>query len=358
MEELLLNLHMHTLYSDGTGYHAELGKTALKADLDVILVTDHNVYVHDMDSYHSDANRKLLLLVGEEIHDRTRKPQKNHLLVFGAGRELTQYAQNPQQLIDQVNAADGICFLAHPVESALDSFHEPDISWVDWSVSGYTGLELWNGFSEFKTVSKSKLHALYYAFFPAQLAHHPPTLAVTKWDELTHRGKRVVAIGGSDAHEMHVSLGPIQHRLYPYRFHFKAINTHILTPSSLTGNLAEDRRMVLTALRRGNCFIGYDLPAPTRGFRFTCHALDQTLQMGDEMEFINGVTFQIRLPDECECNLICDGEVIKHWKKQSVCVFLASKPGVYRVECYVHFKGKRRAWIFSNPIYLRAPGRK
>lgn len=354
MEELLVNLHMHTPYSDGTASHAELGKIALKAGLDVILVTDHNVYVHDLDGYFANSGRQLLLLVGEEIHDRGRYPQKNHMLVFGAGRELTQFSPNPQQLIDQVIAAGGICFLAHPTDPALKAFKEPDISWVDWSISNFTGLELWNGFSELKFVAKNKLQGIFYAFFPRRLAHNPLPQTVAKWDELTHSGKRIVAVGGSDAHALRMSLGPIKKRIFPYEYHFKAINTHLLTPTGLSGNLAEDRQMVLTSLSNGNCFIGYDLPASTRGFQFTCHAKDQTLIMGEETVYSSGVTFQIRLPDECECHLLCDGELVKSWTKKEICTYLASKPGVYRVECYLHFKGRQRAWIFSNPIYLRA----
>ena len=32
---------------------------------------------------------------------------------------------------------------------------------------------------------------------------------------------------------------------------------------------------------------------------------------------------------------------------------LPNQPGVYRVECYIQYMGAKRAWIFSNPIYLR-----
>ena len=79
MEELILNLHMHTPYSDGTALHAELGQIGLQSGLDVLLVTDHNVYVTELDKFYSDSSRRLLLLVGEEIHDRNRHPQKNQV---------------------------------------------------------------------------------------------------------------------------------------------------------------------------------------------------------------------------------------------------------------------------------------
>ena len=59
-----------------------------------------------------------------------------------------------------------MCFLAHPVDPAMPAFGETDISWEDWGVTGFTGIELWNGFSELKTVAKGKLDAIFYAFFP------------------------------------------------------------------------------------------------------------------------------------------------------------------------------------------------
>ncbi len=85
---------------------------------------------------------------------------------------------------------------------------------------------------------------------------------------LLSKGQHVVAVGGSDAHARHMSLGPLHRTIFPYEYHFSTINTHVLTPMPLTGNLAEDRKMVFDALAAGHCFIGYDLPAPTRGFSF------------------------------------------------------------------------------------------
>ena len=42
---------------------------------------------------------------------------------------------------------------AHPFETAAPSIHEDAITWEDWQVKGYTGLELWNGLSEIKTLN-------------------------------------------------------------------------------------------------------------------------------------------------------------------------------------------------------------
>ena len=42
--EYTANLHMHTPYSDGEWYHAPIAEAAMRAGLDVIIVTDHNVW--------------------------------------------------------------------------------------------------------------------------------------------------------------------------------------------------------------------------------------------------------------------------------------------------------------------------
>jgi predicted metal-dependent phosphoesterase TrpH len=359
MNELIVNLHMHTRYSDGHGTHADIARAALQAGLDVVIVTDHNVWVNGPEDYYHEGKQRLLLMVGEEIHDTTRDPQKNHLLVIGAGRELAPFAQDPQRLLDAVKQAGGVSFLAHPVELSAPAIHEPDISWVDWQVQGYTGIELWNEMSEFKSYLKTKLHAIYYAFNPKRAARGPVAGMLDQWDDLLAEGKRVVAIGGTDAHAFPVRLGPWHRVLYPYEFHFQTINTHLLVPQPLTGDVSEDRRMILDAFRQGHAFIGYDLPAPTRGFSFTAHGMDTIANMGDEVSAEKGITFQIRLPQPprarpFECCLLRDGKVEKTWRNKILITHITTEPGVYRVEAAIYYLGRRRAWIFSNPIYVRA----
>ncbi len=358
MNEVIVNLHMHSVYSDGSATHAQIARAAIHAAIDAVIITDHNVLVQGVEGYYHEGNRHVLLLVGEEIHDQNRQPQKNHLLVIGADRELATYANDPQRTIDQANQSGGLTFLAHPYDPAMPIFGEDDISWVDWEVRGYTGIELWNGLSELKTVVNSKIEGIFYASFPHFIAHAPPRQIMHKWDELLLKGRRVVAIGGSDAHALHKSIGPIHRIVFPFEFHFQAINTHVLTPSPLSGDWKKDKRMLLDALKQGRAFIGYDLPAPTAGFRFSAHGEEHTAIMGDEIQIDGGLTFQIRLPGRAECRLLCNGEPIKIWQGREVCTHITRKPGVYRVECYTRYLGKRRGWIFSNPIYVRPSAKK
>ena len=46
MPEVIVNLHMHTRYSDGDGSHTDIVQAALRAGLDAVIVTDHNVWVN------------------------------------------------------------------------------------------------------------------------------------------------------------------------------------------------------------------------------------------------------------------------------------------------------------------------
>lgn len=352
MHELVINLHMHTRYSDGFGSHQDIAEAALQAGLDAVVVTDHNVLVNGPEGYYRNGNQKVLLLVGEEIHDQTLQPSKNHLLVLGAGRELAHMATDPQRLIDAVRRHEGLSFLAHPFEDASPAIGELDFSWEAWPVQGFTGLEIWNAMSELKTRIRSRLHAIFYILFPRRIARGPSGEALQKWDELLSQGQQVVAVGGTDAHAFPYRLGPMRRTIFPYHFHFATVNTHLLTPSPLRGDVDHDRRLVLDALRQGHAFIGYDLPAPTRGFRFSAQGKSGRAWMGDTISAENGVTFQIRLPLVTECRLVRHGKVVRTWQQRQTCTHITSEPGAYRVEVYIPYNGRRRGWIFSNPIYV------
>jgi len=353
MEEIIVNLHMHTRYSDGGGSHQDIAAAGLKSGIDAVIVTDHNVLVKDFEGYVASGRKKVLMLIGEEIHDQARKPQKNHLLSFGANQELATYASDPQTLINAVKDSGGLAFLAHPNDPSAPTFNETDISWEDWDVKNYTGIELWNGLSELKTVVHTKLHGIFYAYLPALVAHHPVQDTLDKWDELLTDGNRIVAIGGSDAHAFRLHLGPLSRIIYPYEFHFRAINTHVFIPKPLTGDVNTDKQMIYEALAAGHCFVGYDLPGPTRGFRFTAQGRETAAIMGDEIPARGGVTLQAHLPHAAEIRLLKDGEVIQKGMNQQALAHIATDAGVYRVEAYRNYLGLRRGWIFSNPIYVR-----
>ena len=381
MHEIVVNLHMHTRYSDGSGTHKDIAQAAMQAGLDVVIVTDHNVLVQGVEGYYRVATSstltpmpnllsksrevpgwsrrtfgkttRVLLLVGQEVHDQDRDPQKNHLLIFNANRDLSSLADDPQKLIYGVRDAGGICFIAHPKDPAAPAFNETDISWEAWEVQNFTGIELWNGLSELKTVIPTKLHGMFYAFFPQFIGHQPILETLNRWDDLLATGRRIVALGGSDAHAMHMHMGPLRRVIFPYEFHFRTVNTHVMIPEPLTGDVPTDKKMIYNALAEGHCFVGYDLPASTQGFTFKAKGIGQSAIMGDTLAAKGGVTLQAHVPQPAEIRLLKDGKEIGLWKNTHAAAHNATEPGVYRVEVYINYLGQKRGWIYSNPIYVR-----
>ena len=178
----------------------------------------------------------------------------------------------------------------------------------------------------------------------------PRTLAV--WDELLAKGMRISAVGNSDAHGTPMQLGPIRREVYPYEFLFRAVNTHVLAAEPLNGDVEHDRALLTRAVGRGHSWVGYDMAAPTDAFRFTVQGEKKGI-MGDEMPLGTGATLQISAPSRCRIRVVRHGTVVAEVERESNLAYMPAEPGAYRVECYLHYEGQERGWIYSNPIYLR-----
>lgn len=364
------NVHMHTTYSDGTGTFEDLVSAAHAAGIDFVYVTDHNVLVREQE----EGYRKgVLTLVGQEVHNPNRDPERSHLLCLGIHENVAALAPQPQELIDAVREQQGLSFLAHPIEEPTKILPR-HFSWEDWDVTGYTGVELWNYMSSFRRYSTSKPRSLLLAYFPNFFMTGPVPAMLRKWDQLTQE-RPVVAIGGTDVHAFKLKVGLLRRCFLPYAHCARALNTHILVQEPFLGAngngrangeaVAHDRSLVLDAMRHGHCWIGYDLIAPTRGFRFAAwqsaspakpHAdSEPDAIMGDTLERPapeKTTHFWVQTPKAGEIRLLRNGKVIATARGNELCHDQADS-GVYRVEVWREGWGKPRGWIFSNPIYVR-----
>src|SRR6185295_11142416 len=113
MSEIIGNLHLHTIASDGTGSHDEVAMAAVRAGLDFIVYTDHNIAVEGREGWYRPAanGREILRLMGQEINDMQLVPELNHLLCHFVSEDFQDVAAKPQALIDAVNARGGVTFL-------------------------------------------------------------------------------------------------------------------------------------------------------------------------------------------------------------------------------------------------------
>jgi len=352
MKEITCNIHIHSTYSDGQGTYSVIAAAAAQAGLDVIIVTDHNIWVKGLEGYYESAGKRVLVLTGEEVHNQDRYPQKNHMLVLGAELEVATFASDPQELLDTIRQRGGLAFLAHPDEMDLKIVGETDITWVDWDVTGYSGFELWNHMSEMKTVSRTMLDLILNILIPERIATGATLATLERWDRALTTGLHLSVIGGADAHATKYKLGPISKTILPYAFHFNSINNHLLLTEPLNGDLAHDKALIYAALRNGASFIGYDLPASTHGFSFTISNEETTAAIGETLTLTRGATVQVRLPFPAQFRLIRNGQVIHQSTSLQHLAYPLVEPGAYRVECHLNFQGKTRGWIYSNPIYV------
>ena len=339
------NLHIHTTYSDGTARPAELVAIARGAGLDFIVLTDHNVYVPEHEGWHDG----LLVLVGQEVHNPER-PHANHCLVLNVGQDMVPHAADPQDLVSTVAAAGGIGIVAHPFEHAGPFSGEPEINWQDWSVTGFDALEIWNYMSEFKSYLRGLLRSLLFVFAPGLAISGPYDETLVKWDELLGE-RKVVAVGGTDAHATLYRLGPIARRIFAYEHLFRTVNLHLLVRDPWRGDLQNDAQLVYEAIGHGRSFIGYDLLAPTRGFRFTAVDRDTEYHPGDELQAHGRVCFRVQAPADAYLCLKLNGFCIAEAYGRRL-EHLSDAPGVYRVEAHRTHCFKKRGWIYSNPIFI------
>lgn len=341
------HLHVHSSFSDGHGTFQEIAEAAAEAGLDFVGITDHRTLgalEQGLEGYYGNV----LMLVGTELNTF-----KNHYIAFGV-REMDVFScdDDPQVVIDAVNARGGFGYLAHPLEKGnpylMDGRCFP---WDRWDVKGYTGMEIWNFGSLWRMAFSRKLQALFWYYLGRYRAgRHPGEEILELWDDL-NRERLVIGFAGSDAHAIPASLGPMRLKLFSYQFLFRTLNTHLLLEEKLSQDPEEAREQVYSALRQGNFYIGSDYLHPCRGFRFYAMRDEQSIPMGEDVAFTSPVVLRVSSP--CRrgiIRIIKDGRLVYTSNQQNL-GFKVLKPGVFRAE--IHYRplvGRSLPWIYSNPI--------
>lgn len=346
--EYVGNLHVHSVYSDGTANHERIAAAAAAAQLNFVVVTDHNVRPEGVEGYRGQT----LLLAGEEIHDVRRQPQANHLLIYGAEQEMAPYAfGSTRTLVSAARERGGVAYVAHPIERRSPISRDlAAIPWTLWPIEGIHGIEIWNYMSEFKGLLWSKPIAALYALKPEWGIQGPYRATLRLWDELLASGHRIAALGNADAHAEDYHMGPLERTIFPYEYLFRCVNTHILTDGSLSGDLARDKALIYDALRAGRTWVGYDLPHTTRGFRWLARSGAATAAPGEELRRLGAISFTITTPAPGDIRLLRDGKIIQRTYGQAL-AYTCVEAGIYRVEVYRRFWGRKVGWIFTSPIY-------
>ena len=344
MHDLACVVHLHSTHSDGTGTVRQIARAAARARADVVLLTDHDTLAaarSGEEGWYGDV----LLLVGEEVSPR----RGNHYLAFGLEEEIDHSQLDAAGICRAVRAAGGFGFAAHPFSHGSERFKRAGtgMPFDALDCEALDGIELWSFVTDTGESVRSVGEMVRFVATPGRVLDHPPRRNMDAWDELC-RTRRVVAIGGLDAHQFGKRIGPVVPlRIMGYHRSFRYIRTHVLCEAAPTGELKRDREAVYDALRSGRCYIAVDSIAPARGFTFEA----DDLPMGAEAPAARR-KLTARTPSDAKLRLLRDGREIAGATGRTLEAEV-EEPGVYRVEALRDKHGRERTWILSNPIYLR-----
>ena len=307
----------------------------------------------------SEDERDRLLTFGSTTTQPTRNADSNPSdgICTDDGRRTNDNGQSPalptQSQIDRAKAEGQLVFVAHP---------ETFAGWQ--SVQDFDGVEVYNLHADAGNAPALTLlfDALWsYRAHPHLLwtrFHEAPTENLRRWDELTARGRRVVAVAGNDAHaNVGVSLqkldgDPIfEIKLDPYERSFRVVRTHALLPHGQP--LTEET--LSAALAGGHAYVAFDLLCDATGFRLTASNGSEQKLMGDEIALGGGVRLRAATPVASRVVLLRDGREVGE-KEGALAEWDVTERGVYRVECYLPQLPdplSRKPWIISNPVYVR-----
>jgi hypothetical protein len=342
LHDLACVAHIHSTHSDGTGTVREIARAAERARADVVLLTDHDTLAarqRGEEGWYGDV----LLLAGEEISPLGR----DHYLAFGTDEHVRHRGLDACAIARAVRDAGGFGFAAHPFSEGSVRFKRPGMPFGGLDCDALHGIELWSFANDTGERITGIPALIRFLAAPGRVLDHPPERNMRGWDELC-RTRRVVALGGLDAHQFGKRIGPfVPVRVMAYHRTFRWIRTHVLCEEPPARELERDRELVFGALREGRCYIAVDAIAPARGFRF--EAAD--VPMGAEAP-AGRRTLHVRTPLAARLRVLRDGREIASGGGTALDVEV-EEPGAYRAEALRRAKGRERTWIVSNPVYLR-----
>jgi len=346
MYEYVGALHIHSVFSDGSGEIPGIASDAGECGLDFILISDHNT-LRGLEEGYEKWFGNTLVLIGCEINDRKNQ---NHYLALGI--EKTVSTRLPaKEYVRKVNELEGFGFIAHPHEKRSSIPEHPPYPWTEWDCDEFTGIEIWNHMSEWME-GLTEQNKFNYFIHPLKSIIAPPEETLKVWDEVSIK-RKVVGVGGVDAHAHKVNvLGFFEVEVFPYKVLFKSVRTHILSKEKIVAgdnnSVKISKGIIYNALKEGRCFISNHNIADASSFRFYAEEEGAEYQMGETVKFSPLVMLKVVLPrEQALIKLIHNGRKIDEIQGLKA-DFRPPAAGIYRIEVYLH----NNAWIFSNHIRI------
>ena len=340
-QEICGCIHIHSPLKRIENTLEPIGREGNRANLDFLIINSHTPKKNS--SRYEELFRKenyygkTLVIKGEETDDGKKQ---NHLLIIGGSKWYGNREKTAQAVLSEIKKEDCISFVAHPEGSHELFLLKKEYHWEDWETDGFSGIEIWSMLFDWAKETRIYNLPVRYFGFPGNLqGPNPKTLLA--WDTLS-MARKIVGIAGLDIHALPLFFRPLDvKRSFRYRNIFRALRNHLLLRNPLNGDVHEDKKKILDALRNGNIFFANDLVADSKGFYFGSE--DEDSIMGDTV--CADRMLIVRTPLKARVRIVHNGHIISEEETETK-RFKPENEGVYRTE--VKLGGK--PWIFSNHI--------
>lgn len=329
---------MHTTFSDGTGSVQDLVQAAKACGLEWIWVTDHDTRAGKPSQGINDG---VATLIGYEI-----TPQRNHYLV-GDVDEVVSRKLPPAEFVAEVARRGGVGIVAHPDERAYNQYTEP-YRWNDWSIRGFTGIELWNYMSDW--IEHYTPQSQYFNFlFPSLALKGPTPKTIDWWDQLQAEGEQVTGVFGVDAHAHKVRQFGMDWQVYSYVHCFSRLVNYLQLDEPLSSTFQKAEQQIWDAIRRGRVIMANQARGNAAGTTFLAHTTnsDTLYTCGDNVPLAPGLSLEFICPQPADLRLFRNGTLVSQAARSQTLRFYCTQPGHYRVEAH-----RRALWIMTNHIHI------
>jgi hypothetical protein len=373
-------LHSHSeLSPDSEVPFEEILRVLKAADLDFICLSDHcDQGRANFDAQWRGFHDGKLFIPGFEMREG--------FMPFGVKSGVVLSNASPNELLArQIVENGGVLFYAHCEERRA------------WDRPELTGMEIYNihvDFKRFKGGFRGLLPDVILSLgsYPDHLYYRVfqrPTEFLQRWDQL-NASRNITGIAGNDCHQnvgfrgFYTERGTLRiedtspetlvekqlnwltrplarlafgsltpgrklfHvQLDPYERSARFVNTHILAQDLTESSL-------LDALRVGRVFIGFNVIADSRGFRWFALSGGQRAVMGESQVLSSDTRLRAVSPLPCRFTVLRDGTAVHQQEGRSL-EWKPTVPGKYRVEAELSVRGKWVPWVYANPISLVPP---
>ncbi len=258
--------------------------------------------------------------------------------------------------------SSSLIVLAHPFKSGF--------SWTGEIPEGLDGVEIAN----LKSMSQrswdySKLSTLWslllYPFNP-KLAlirlFQEPTDELILFDQVSQK-RRFVAFQGSEASARAIPLTDWLVKFPSYERSLSIASNHLLLTSELSGNMSNDRKKILEALKNGQFYVCFDALGDPKGFEAYLYdeATHRKFSIGSTAANSKNLKLYFKLPSEptsyYEVILMKDGSRVDTLNTFEG-LFDLTGPGTYRIQVRISPRLplpdaiKWLSWIYTNNFYI------